>query len=87
MWDTFESDTDPVKQKQDKIKNLKQNGERKLNEPDSCMLMMSVPSVLPKRLEAHMDDPSKIFEIICDKYDKKGNNKLSNLCKELENAN
>ena len=31
-----------------------------------------------------MDEPRNIFEIICDKYDKKGNNKISNLCKELE---
>ena len=33
-----------------------------------------------------MDDPRKMFEIICDKYDNKGNNKVSNLCKELENC-
>ena len=33
-----------------------------------------------------MDDPSKRFEIICDKHDKKDNNKLSNLCKELESC-
>ena len=39
-----------------------------------------------ENLEDHMDDPSKMFEIICDKYDRKGNNKLSNLCKKLENC-
>ena len=36
-----------------------------------------------------MDGPRKMFEIICDKYffyDKKGNNRLSNLCKELESC-
>ena len=59
----------------------------KINASDSCMVMMAVTEALTKNLEVHMDDPSKIFEIICDKYDKKGNNKLSNLCKELENAN
>ena len=31
-----------------------------------------------------MDDPIKMFEIICDKQDKKGNNNLSNICKEWD---
>ena len=33
-----------------------------------------------------MDDLRKMFEIICDKYDKKGNNKISNLYKKLESC-
>ena len=45
------------------------------------MLMMEVTAALLKKLEAHMDDPIKMFEIICDNYDKKVNNKLSSLCK------
>ena len=28
-----------------------------------------------------MDDPRRVFEIICDIYDNKGNNKMSNVCK------
>ena len=32
----------------------------------------------------HVDDPRKMFYIICSKYDKKGNNKLYNLGKALE---
>ena len=46
--------------------------------------MTEVPEDLSKKLEAHMDDPSKIIAIFCEKYDNKGNNKLPNLCKELE---
>ena len=48
------------------------------------MLMTEVPEALLKDLEAHMDDPRIMFEIFCDKRDKKGNIKLSNLYKELE---
>ena len=48
------------------------------------MLIIAVTTALSKKFKAHIDDPSKMFEIICDKYDKKGNNKISNLCKELE---
>ena len=33
-----------------------------------------------------MDEPRKTFEIICDKYDKKSNNKLYNICKELKSC-
>ena len=46
--------------------------------------MTEVPEALLKDLEAHMDDPRIMFEIFCDKRDKKGNIKLSNLYKELE---
>ena len=45
---------------------------------------MEVPEYFSKKLDAHVDDPSKIFDIICDKYENKDNNKLSNLCKELK---
>ena len=81
MWAAVESDTDPVKQKQEKINYLKQNGERKLNVSASCVLMMTVPAALLKKLEAHMDDPSKMFDIVCEKYDIEGKNKQSNVCK------
>ena len=33
-----------------------------------------------------MDDPSNMSEIICDKYDKKVSNKMSNLSKDLESC-
>ena len=46
--------------------------------------MMAESEALSNKSEAHMDDPGKIFEIIFDRYDKKCNKKLSNLCKELE---
>ena len=49
------------------------------------MLMMTALEYFPKTLEAHVDDPIKTLEIICEKYGKKGNNKLSKLCKALEN--
>ena len=47
------------------------------------MLTMTVPAALLKKLEDHMDNLRNIFETISDKYDNKGNNKLSNLCTEL----
>ena len=47
--------------------------------------MMALPTALLKNLNVHVDDPSKIFEIICDKYDRKDKNNLSNLCKKLKN--
>ena len=47
------------------------------------MLMMAVPEYLLKKLEVHVDDLIKMFEMICNKYDKKGKNKLYNLCKSL----
>ena len=40
---------------------------------------MEVPAALMKKLEVQVDIPRKMFDIICEKYDKKGNNKLSNL--------
>ena len=43
--------------------------------------MMGVPAAMSKNLEAHMDELSKMVEIVCDKYYNKENNKLSNLCK------
>ena len=70
-----------MKQKQEKPNDLNQNEETKLNVPASCMFMMSVTSTLSKKLEENMGDPSNMFEIICDKYYKKGNNKLYNICK------
>ena len=36
---------------------------------------MAVTEDFSKKLEAHVDGPSKMFEIICDKYDKKVNKK------------
>ena len=47
--------------------------------------MMALPTALLKNLNVHVDDPSKIFEIICDKCDRKDKNNLSNLCKKLKN--
>ena len=84
MWDTNEAETDPVKQKQEKMYYLNQKVERKINASASCMLMMSVPAALCKKLERYIDEPRKIFEIICDKYYNKGNNKLSNLFREFK---
>ena len=80
MWATFEAENDPVNQKKEKIKYLNQNGEIKLNSSDYCMFMMEAPEYLLKKLEAHVDEPRNMFEIIRDKYDKKCNNKLSNIC-------
>ena len=48
------------------------------------VIYCSSPEALSKKLEAHAGDPSNIFEIICDNYDKNGINKLSNICKELK---
>ena len=70
-----------MNQKQEKNRGFEVEGRKENNASDSCMFMMAVPEYLSKKLEAHIDDPSKMFEIICDKYDEKGNNKLSNLCK------
>ena len=86
MQATVESETDPVNHRQDKMSYLKKELERKINASYSCMLLMALPVALLKKLETHMNNPIKIFEIICDKYDKKGNNKLSNLCKLLESC-
>ena len=47
------------------------------------MLTMKLSEALSKKLEAHMDGPCKMIEIIL-KYYKKSNNKLSNFCKGLE---
>ena len=79
MWASIEAYTNPVKQKKQKKKYLSKKGESKLNTSASCMLMMTVPSYLSNTLEVHVDETSKMFDIICDKYDKKGNNKMSSL--------
>ena len=68
MWATFETETDPLKHKQEIIDYLNQKGERKLNVSASCMMMMALPEYLSKKFEAHMDDPRKMFDIICDRY-------------------
>ena len=50
------------------------------------MLIMAVPEYLSKKLEAHMGDPRKMFEIVCENNYKKVNNKMSNLCKKLKSC-
>ena len=64
LWAKVEAETDTGKQKQLKIKFLKKKGERKLNATASCMLMMAVPAALSKKLEAHSEDPFKMFKMI-----------------------
>ena len=50
------------------------------------MLLMAVLADLTKKLKVNVDDPRNICENICDKYEKKDNNKLSNICKGLESC-
>lgn len=83
-WAKVEAESDPDAQKKLKTKYLKKKSTRKLSTSASCMLMMSVPGNMSKKLEPCMESPYTMFKIVCAKYDKKGNNKLSNLCKELE---
>jgi hypothetical protein len=83
-WAKVEAETDLNTQKQMKIRYLKMKSTRKLSTSASCMLMMAVPGTMSKKLESHMENPHAMYRTICSKYDKRGNNKLSNLCKELE---
>ncbi len=83
-WAKVEAETDVNTQKQMKIRYLKMKSTRKLSTSASCMLMMAVPGTMSKKLEPHMENPHAMYITICSKYDKRGNNKLSNLCKELE---
>ena len=83
-WAKVEAEANADTQKRMKTKYLKNKSMRKLSTSASCMLMMSVPDNMSKKLEPCMESPYTMFKIVCAKYDKKGNNKLSNLCKELE---
>ena len=83
-WSKVEAEANVETQKKLKTKYLKLKSIRKLSTSASCMLMMSVPGNMSKKLEPCMESPYTMFKIVCAKYDKKGNNKLSNLCKELE---
>ena len=47
------------------------------------MLMMVVPDSLSNKVVAHSEEPSNMYEIICSKVDKNGNNKLAKLCKDI----
>ena len=51
------------------------------------MLIIAVPYPLSKKLDANSEEPIKMYDIICSKFDKKGNNKLENLRKEIDNCN
>jgi len=76
-----ETDADKKKEKKLKLKREQQNS--KLSTTASCMLTLAMPESVNKKLEDVKNDPKKMFEVICAKYDKKGNNKLSNLTKQL----
>ena len=46
---------------------------------------MAVPDSPTKNIEAHSEEPSKVYYILCYNFDKKGNNKLENFCTEIGN--
>jgi hypothetical protein len=86
MRATYETEKDADKKRDGKNEYYREKAARKLSTAASCMMMLSVPSNLSKKIEPHMHSPFKMFKVICDKYDKKGTNKLANLCKELERS-
>ena len=54
IWATVETETNPVKQKQDKINFLNQKGESKLNKSAYFMFVMELPAYFLKELEMNI---------------------------------
>jgi hypothetical protein len=83
-WIDVQNENDPDTRKKLKSRYLKTKSTRKLSTSAACMLIMAVPGTMSKKLESCDNNPYEMYKLICAKYDKKGNNKLSNLCQELE---
>ncbi len=83
-WIDVQNENNPNTQKKLKSRYLKTKSTRKLSTSAACMLIMAVPGTMSKKLESCDNNPYEMYKLICAKYDKKGNNKLSNLCQELE---
>ena len=78
LYDEWQDETDAVMKKKKRSTYIKEQKNRKLGMTASCMLMLAMPASMSKKLEEVKNEPNKMWEKIHAKYDKKGNNKLSN---------
>jgi hypothetical protein len=83
-WIDVQNENDLDAQKKLKLRYLKRKSTRKLSTSAACMLIMVVPGTMLKKSESCNNNPYEMYKLICAKYDKKGNSKLSNLCQKLE---
>ena len=83
LYIDYQAETDAKAKKTLKTEYLKEKRNAKLSTTASCMLMLAMPASMSQKLEEVKHDPFKMWNKICEKYDKKNNNKLTSLCKEF----